>query len=183
MSLLRISRRIADEISPHLFKNEVLRIEILPLYDRSAWINVTNGLGAEWELKNFGDAIERGWGRVSWAKLKRIEIVVKAPDPEDPGQLICLWGKVGGLVDLLLCAAPQELPGIKIDLQDTEENGRWAYKDVLQQSLPTDEDFLAGAVPSIPITRLYSGRCFACVTVETSSCFSTRTLSRFGKRS
>jgi hypothetical protein len=134
-AILRASHQLHDEISFEFYHLQILRIKISPRYRYRSWITISNLEGFEWHLKDLRDAASRGFQKLPYRWLKQLKIEIEAPDPEDPGQMLCLWRKAQDLVELLEKA--DGLPSVEILLQDTE-GVKWCCGDEAQQSISMD---------------------------------------------
>jgi hypothetical protein len=114
MGVLRTCRQLYDEVFPIMYNNEVLCFKVAPRYQYRSWISVSNRCGAAWTLESSDDALSHGYNKLPYSRLRAVRIEVEAPDPFDPGQLICVWKKVRELVELLGQAG--QLPDLEINL-------------------------------------------------------------------
>jgi hypothetical protein len=131
LGILRTSHQLYEEILPHIYEKEVLRIEVDDTYFGLLCL-IRNRHGRIWDLSPFEDGsllgIEDGlykaFRNLPYERLRGIEIEIAAPDHRDPGLIVCLWERVKELVDLLLGA--KGLPNIDIHLQNTPSTN-WFY--------------------------------------------------------
>lgn len=117
-NIFQTSHQIYTEASRTFYTNQILRLHIGPKYQRKSWLIIKSNLGAEWPLQSLDHAVQQGFNKLPFEKLKRLQINIEAPDSTDPGQLICLYQKCRDLVALLECAQ-QGLPDLEINLLDS----------------------------------------------------------------
>ena len=131
LGILRTCHRLHEEILPHIYEKEVLRIEVDDAYGGLLCI-IHSRQGRIWTLSPFEDdsllGIEDGlykaFRNLPYKRLRGIKIEIAAPNHRDPGLIICLWERVKELVDLL--SAAKGLPNIDIHLQNTLSTN-WSY--------------------------------------------------------
>jgi len=67
-----------------------------------------------------------------WQNLEGVRIKISAPDPTDKGQIICLYKKVRGLVDLI--EHVNGIQSLEIYFEDTDE-AKWFKQREPQKSI------------------------------------------------
>ncbi|KAL8760928.1 MAG: hypothetical protein Q9184_002896 [Pyrenodesmia sp. 2 TL-2023] len=136
-SLLRVSRQIYAELSPRLYKDVALQFTIHPKYQYQSWIRVESSSAAQWLLHNVDDATKRGFDRIPFYQLKKIRIIIEAPDKKDQGQIICLYKKCLDLAGLLENAI-HGLPNVEIVLSKSASSS-WTVRGEPQRSIDLDQ--------------------------------------------
>ncbi len=145
LSILRTCRQLYAEVASRLYQDEVLRFYICPTYQYQSWLSIVTHRGAKLHLRDEQDAVSRGFSSLPYAKLKGLIVEVGAPDPTDPGQMICLWKKAGSLADLL-SQGVDGLPDLDIHLVNSQPSegssgeSRWSTAGIAQQSIPCDRN-------------------------------------------
>jgi hypothetical protein len=135
LNVLRTCWTLYHEVYPIIYNGEILVFLVSPQYQYRSWISVTNRHGATWTLESFDKAMSHGYEHFPYAKIEKIRVAIEAPDPNDPGQLICLCKKISEVVDLL--SQVGELRRLEIWLDDSQA-GRWVEDERLQRSFPRD---------------------------------------------
>jgi hypothetical protein len=131
LGILRACHRLHEEILPHIYEKEVLRIEVPDIYGSLLCV-IHSRQGRNWTLSPFEDdslfGIEDGlykaFCNLPYNRLRGIEIEIAAPDHRDPGLIVCVWERVKELVDLL--SGAKGLPNIDIHLQNTPSTN-WSH--------------------------------------------------------
>ncbi|KAL8907230.1 MAG: hypothetical protein Q9207_001531 [Kuettlingeria erythrocarpa] len=122
----------------------ILQFHISPTYQHKSWCSVESSIiggnsrlkrkgGAEWPLQDLDDAMRRGFHKLHYQKMKRVQIDVGAPDHNDPGQVFCLYKKCLDLATMLE-HAENDLLNLEINLLDSEQ-ARWTWNRQLQSSI------------------------------------------------
>ncbi|OJJ48233.1 hypothetical protein ASPZODRAFT_130190 [Penicilliopsis zonata CBS 506.65] len=102
LSILRANKALAEEISYELYHGFELNLEISPNHRRDHWLTAYNiNKKAVWCIRGETDARDRGLENFPFDRIRSLNISLLAPDPHDPGQLLCLWRKVNRLVKFL----------------------------------------------------------------------------------
>lgn len=101
--ILCTSRKIYEEISaevPSGYNDDDITIYVTPEYQYKVWLKAENTKGVRWMLESQQDAISRGFCDLPWHTLA-VRIWIFPPKKDDSAQLICLFNKVRGLVEIL----------------------------------------------------------------------------------
>jgi hypothetical protein len=126
-AILRTSHELNGEVLPCLYKKEVLCFRVHGHWEQP--IVISNSHGARWEYGSNGADILQPFRELPYKRLKGIKIEIVAADVADPGQYICLWKRVRGLVDHL--SKSEGLPQIQIHLVEDPSLGggfsKWSY--------------------------------------------------------
>ncbi|KAL8725348.1 MAG: hypothetical protein Q9166_007408 [cf. Caloplaca sp. 2 TL-2023] len=140
-AFLRASRPIYTDASSILdrtiYTYTVLQFHISPEYQYKSWLTVESNFEAIWPLRNLNHAFKKGFNKVPYEKLKKIQINIQAPSSRDSGQVICLYKKCRDLAALLE-HAKQGLPNLEINLLDSE-SAKWSLDGEPQRSI--DDEF------------------------------------------
>ncbi|KAF4626206.1 hypothetical protein G7Y89_g11955 [Cudoniella acicularis] len=64
-------------------------------------MEVESSAGITWYLKDLEHAVSRDFAKLPYFRLAGINIKIDCPDHTDPGQVVCLFNEVSGLVGLL----------------------------------------------------------------------------------
>jgi hypothetical protein len=102
LSIMRASQQLREEIVTYLvYVMKRIEIEISPQFERDVWLRFydCNHLVC-WTLASVRDALARGLRYLPFNELE-VWVSIPAPEPDDPGQLICLWKKTSDLVEFL----------------------------------------------------------------------------------
>ncbi|KAL8915817.1 MAG: hypothetical protein Q9208_008831 [Pyrenodesmia sp. 3 TL-2023] len=137
LSLVRVSRQVCAEISPRIYKNIALQFSIQPKYQDQSWLRVESSSEKQWLLQNVDDACKRSFNKIPFQQLKRIRIMIEAPDKEDQGQIICLFKKCLDLAGLLENAI-HGLPDVEIVLVESASSN-WTVRGKPQESIDLDQ--------------------------------------------
>lgn len=134
-AILRTCNELYGEVVPYLYRKEILCFHVHGHWEQP--IVVSNHHGARWEYSSNGGDILQSFRELPYERLKGIKIEIVAPNVADPGQYICLWKRVRGLVDHL--SQSEGLPQIEIHLVEDPSLGRgiskWSYGGVLRKSI------------------------------------------------
>jgi hypothetical protein len=134
-AILRTSHELSDEVLPYLYKKEMLCFHVHGNWEQS--IVISNSHGARWEYGSNGGDILQPFRELPYKRLKAIKIEIVAANVADPGQYICLWKRVRGLVDHL--SQSGGLPQIEIHLVENpflgERFSKWSYDGRLRRSI------------------------------------------------
>ena len=133
LAILQTSHFLNAEASPYLYGNQVLRFRLANWNRWRSWLQISTSNGSEWEVKSLKDAIEQGFHKLPYRKLKRIEVVIGAPSWQDRGQLLYLWSRATELVELLEHA--DGLPDLHIQLSLCSGRQRWLLDGTLGRRL------------------------------------------------
>ncbi|KAL8760300.1 MAG: hypothetical protein Q9199_000082 [Rusavskia elegans] len=124
------SRQIYTEATQAFYNVQILQFHISPEYQYKSWLTLETNFDAKWPprllvLQSLSRALQQGFDKLPFEKLKKIQINVGAPDTADPGQIICLHKKCVDLA-VLLEHAKHGLPDIEINLLDSASaNADW----------------------------------------------------------
>ncbi|KAL8676044.1 MAG: hypothetical protein Q9186_007399, partial [Xanthomendoza sp. 1 TL-2023] len=136
LKAFQTSHQIYAEASQLFYKNQSLQFQISPRYRYKSWLVIKSNFGGEWPLQSLDHAIEKGFDKLPFHKLKQIQIIIEAPDRNDPGQLICLEKKCRELAELLEYAK-EGLPDLEIILLDST-SAKWTTNGSPQISVSVD---------------------------------------------
>lgn len=141
LAIFRTSRQIYTEATRAFHNSQILQFHISPEYQYKSWLTLESNIDAECPprqlvLPSLNHALQRGFDKLPFEKLKKIQINVGAPDIADPGQVICLHKKCVDLAALLE-QAKHGLPDIEINLLESASR-KWLSGDEPQRSISID---------------------------------------------
>ncbi|KAL8846047.1 MAG: hypothetical protein Q9221_008843 [Calogaya cf. arnoldii] len=140
-AIFQTSRQIYTEATQAFYNMQILQFHISPEYQYRSWLTLESNLVAEWPpqlliLRSLSYALQQGFDKFPFERLKKIRINVGAPDTADPGQFVCLHKKCVDLAALLE-HAKHGLPDIEINLLDSA-SAEWSSGDKPQSSISID---------------------------------------------
>ncbi|KAL8789071.1 MAG: hypothetical protein Q9213_001334 [Squamulea squamosa] len=141
-TFFRTSRQIYAEGSEIFYHNQILQFHISPKYEYKSWLVGESNFVAEcapqrFVLQDVYFAIRKGFDKLPFEKLKKIQININAPEHSDPGQSICLYRKCVDLAALLE-HAKHGLPNMEINLLDSA-SAKWYSGNKPQHSISIDQ--------------------------------------------
>ena len=131
LGFLGTSRRVYEEASVRVHNHVILQFHIGPQYE--SLLRAESNFGGSWTFQNLDDAVRCGFDRIPYAEFQSVQINIEAPDPDDPGQVICLHKKCADLA-ALLDYAPHDLPDMEINLLESV-SAKWSVDGKPQESI------------------------------------------------
>ncbi|PGH29391.1 hypothetical protein GX50_07848 [[Emmonsia] crescens] len=137
LSILRANHFLHNEIDEVVYRRCTLEFDIDPVYNRTSKLctvffrrkhrllnhgGAANPLPASWTLNSVTSAKACGFGSIAFHKFDQVVVNIPSPDPNDMGELFCLWEKVRGLVSLF-CRGTQ-IKNLLIRLQERKSDGQ-----------------------------------------------------------
>ncbi|PGG99092.1 hypothetical protein GX51_06432 [Blastomyces parvus] len=138
LSILRASHFLHDEIDEVIHRRGTLEFDIDPVYHPTADLCTVSfrrkhrlldhggannpGPPASWTLQSVASAKARGFGSTAFHKFDQVVVNIPSPDPDDIGELFCLWQKVRGLVSLF--RGGTQIKSLLIRLLERESDGQ-----------------------------------------------------------
>ncbi|EQL37056.1 hypothetical protein BDFG_01669 [Blastomyces dermatitidis ATCC 26199] len=138
LSILRASHFLHDEIDEVIHRRGTLEFDIDPVYRPTADLctvsfrrkhRLLDHGGADcpsppvsWTLKSVASAKTRGFGSMAFHKFDQVIVNIPSPDPNDVGELFCLWQKVRNLVSLF--RGGTQIKSLLIRLLERESDGQ-----------------------------------------------------------
>ena len=147
LAILYTSRQINHEASTIVYANLDLQFTIDPYYNRKAWLYIKTNFGTDYALRDIDDAVKRGFDKLPYSKLRRIQIDIKAPHRRDPGQIVSLYKKCTMLATLLE-HAQDSLPDLSLRFSDSP-SAKWTVDNAPQKSVACDRPRRVPAVDPI----------------------------------
>lgn len=139
-AFLQASRQIHEEaaliVDSMIYTDVVLQFNVVPKYQYRSWLIVESSFNATWALNSLDHSRKRGFEKLPYEKLGKIQINIEAPDKTDPGQIVCLHKKCVDLATLLE-NAKQDLPHVEINLLEST-SAQWHSGDKPQKSIYLD---------------------------------------------
>ncbi|EDN09252.1 predicted protein [Histoplasma mississippiense (nom. inval.)] len=184
LSVLRASHYLHDEIDEVIYRGGKLEFNIDPVYHPSSnnlctvffrrrhrALDVTaNSCPASWTLQSVASARACGFGSVAFHKFDQVVANIPSPDPNDIGELFCLWRKVRGLVSLF--SGGTQIKHMLIRLLERESDGQ-NWIDNLEWPSKAYTPSLSGSTcqhdHDVPILPFCTLRNLASLRVETYS--------------
>ncbi|KAL8762891.1 MAG: hypothetical protein Q9184_001187 [Pyrenodesmia sp. 2 TL-2023] len=122
----------------------VLRFHISPTYQHKSWCTVESSIVdedstvkskrlAKWLLQDLDDAMKRGFHKLPYRTMRKLQIDIGAPDRRDPGQVVSLYQKCVDLATMLENAR-SGLLNIEINLLDSGQ-AKWTWNGQPQSSI------------------------------------------------
>ncbi|OJD17569.1 hypothetical protein AJ78_02320 [Emergomyces pasteurianus Ep9510] len=137
LSILRANHILHDEIDEVIYRRCTLEFDIDPVYQPAAKLcsvsfrrkhrlinrgDAANACPASWSLDSIASAKARGFGSIAFHKFDQVVVNIPSPDPNDMGELFCLWEKVRGLVSLF--SGGTQIKNLLIRLQERKSDGQ-----------------------------------------------------------
>ncbi|OJD27868.1 hypothetical protein ACJ73_00727 [Blastomyces percursus] len=138
LSILRASHFLHNEIDEVIHRRSTLEFDIDPVYHPTADLctvsfrrkhRLLDHGGADcpsppvsWTLQSVASAKARGFGNMAFHKFDQVVVNIPSPDPDDVGELFCLWQKVRGLVSLF--RGGTQIKSLLIRLLERESDGQ-----------------------------------------------------------